>query len=260
MHHHFSLSHDPFLPPRSPSEVYVNRGIEQVLHRITRGAQAGEMLAIVGPAGCGKTLICDKALDMLPHIHTIRTHAISRNRTTGSHILDAIIEDIGGKVVYGSMERRARMVREMLLNSHARNRFAALVIDDAHECPTSTLQDIKRIHELCGAFVRPLAIVLAGRPTLMHRLSSEAGLSGLGERVNPLQVPAVDPHDYLSFKLQLAGGELGAVFTPDAAEVITRGRTTPLQIEVSAYQAMMLAAGIGEDVVSSEVVKQAEAA
>lgn len=147
------LSHNPFSPPRSPSEVYVNRGIEQVLHRIAHGVQAGEMIAIVGPAGNGKTLICEKVLDMLPHIQTVRTHTISRNRTTGSHILDAITADIGGEIAYGSMERRARVVREMLLNIHARDRVAALLIDDAHECPTSTLQDVKRIHELCGARV-----------------------------------------------------------------------------------------------------------
>lgn len=95
----------------------------------------------------------------------------------------------------------------------------------------------------------------------MHRLASEGGLSGLGERVGVLHVPEVDPHDYLSFKFRLAGRELAEVFTPAATKAVTaHNNTTPLHIERSAHQAMVLAAGIGEDIVSGEVVKQAEVA
>ena len=252
---YFNLARDPFTEPRSPLDVYDSYALQEVALALSGAVGAGKISALIGRMGSGKTLAIDRTLSALDGFHIVRIHTAERARCTGSHICHAILTDIAGRPVYGSLERRARAVTDALNDLHARGEQAILLLDDAHEVPTQTFRDLKRVHEICGSFQRPLSIVLSGQPTLLRRLQSEVPLREICARIETIEMPAIDAGKYLSWKIRRAGGDIGAIFEAGSIEAIAShpDSAAPLGAQRLAGECMDTAAAVCEQV-SPEIV------
>jgi len=79
--------HDHDTPPASPAEVEV-RGVsysyphsEPVLTDVNLTLAAGEVVALVGPTGCGKSTLCELLVGLVaPDTGTIRVHGLAPDR------------------------------------------------------------------------------------------------------------------------------------------------------------------------------------
>lgn len=208
------------------------------------------MLALAGEHGSGKTTLIREAIRGFGHIVHVRN--IARARTTGGHILDALAADLTGTMLYGSLERRSRHVRDALMGMHASGERGVLICDNAHLIPPSTLSDLVRIHALCEH--RPLAVIVAGSLRLGHILSTPT-LASLYALVVGFSMPALDLGGYMDWGQQAMPGwdrllpaAIGVILDHPAA-------TTPAAINRLVRDALMHANRISERDVCGEIVE-----
>ena len=252
---YFGLTADPFAPLIKIGDIYTDPAIDQAVSGLRSAIRCGQMVAITGPTGSGKSVLVERTLSSMPDERIVRALAISRANLSGAHLCHAILEDIAGRVVYGSLERRARAVRECLSALQARGQHAALLVDDAHVIPDQTLRDLKSLHEICGVLSSPLSIVLIAQPDLSRRLSDDIPLRGVGYRTTTTRMPATNTTGYLSWCFARSGGAVAAAFTPCGIEAIDAhpDADTYIGLRRVAAQAMVLAARV-HSLVDAEVV------
>ncbi|MDE2701294.1 MAG: AAA family ATPase, partial [Gemmatimonadota bacterium] len=239
-------------------DVYMDDVLHSAASLIRSYIQTGNIFALVGPSGAGKTVLVEKVIDQYQGNRVVRP-CTDRGKMTILHIYTAIMDDLSGAVFFGSLERRARAVRDILLSL---KQDAVLILDDAHLLPSETIQSLHALHGICGAFSSPLSIALIGQSQLLRRMDTEIPLREVYDRAQILHTPPVNIRAYIAHKITQAGGDIGDVFTSDGLSHIARpGAAIPLEIERATRNAMEAASDVGEKV-STPVIRhiQKEAA
>jgi len=230
----FKLARDPFTGELSSSrDVFLPRSISIVEMRLWKAVDECQMAALVGDVGSGKTTILSKVIDQMEsnrQYRIVRIYSISRKRLTGSQLCDALLEDLIGRTCFNGMELKGRMIREALGDAAASGHKVSLIIDDAHELPTQTMKDLKKLHEIKGKYKEVLSIILAGQAQLLRRLQREVTLKEMLERVEVIEAKGFKDHktgsmdearQYITWKLQRAGGrKVEDLFTKEGLEML----------------------------------------
>ena len=249
----FDLNRDPFTRPASHADMYMDDVLSNTVTLTYHCICDGEIFALTGPIGSGKSLLIDRAVSArgVCAVHPLA----DRSRLTISHIHTAILSDLTGALAYGSLEGRARMVQDTLLSTKG---HVVLVLDDAHLISSSTLSGLRALHEICGVLTPPLSIALVGLPALSRRMEAEVPLHALRARTAGVAAPHVNVEAYITHKIEQAGGVVDNIFTRDGLHHFAlTGVGVPLEIEQRAQAAMEAAADVREKV-SAPVVRHVE--
>jgi general secretion pathway protein A len=111
-----------------------------------------------------------------------------------------------------------------LLDTHARGRRVVLIVDEAQNLSTQTLEQVRLLTNLETATTKLLQIILIGQPEL-RELLDQAELRQLAQRItgryhlNPLS--ADESAGYVKHRMRVAGAT-AEVFTPSALREIHR--------------------------------------
>lgn len=270
---HFKLARDPFTGELSSSrDIFLPRSTSIVELRLWKAIDECQIAALVGDVGSGKTTIMAKVLDQMEsnrQYRIVRIYAINRKKLTPSQLCDAFIEDLTGRTCFNSLEMKVRLISEALGDAQKSGHKVALIIDDAHELPTQTLKDLKKLHEIRGKFKAVLSILLIGQLQLLRRLQREVTLKEMLERVEVIEAKGFkDPktgsmdesQKYISWKLQRAGGrKVEDLFTKDGLEMLLDHPAAryPLGINNLVSAALCLAKEADEDKINEDVVANA---
>lgn len=283
---HFKLIRDPFDDPRAESDVYLSDDARYVLGCMMDAALHGNFLAVVGESGSGKTTLRRLMLERLktegenviviePYILTTGGQGRDAKPLRAGHIAEAILATVApGRRVPASSEARNRLLHELLRQSNRGGNRHLLVIEEAHDLHTHTLKSLKRFFELEDGLSRLLSIILIGQTELGVKLSSSgADVREVVQRCDVVPLPPLrDVAGYVRHRFQRAGMDAGEIFEPDSLDelrqrlIVTRGGkgggtdlSYPLAVANLAVRAMNLAAGIGEPLVTADVVRQVKA-
>jgi general secretion pathway protein A len=222
----FGLQEKPFAITPDPRYLYLSeRHAEALAHLLYGINEAGGFIQLTGEVGTGKTTVIRSLLEQLPGHADVAL--ILNPRVTPAEFLLTICEELHVHVPEsgrGSTKTLMDLLGRQLLDTHARGRRVVLIVDEAQNLSTETLEQVRLLTNLETATTKLLQIILIGQPEL-RALLDQPELRQLAQRItgryhlNPLS--AEETAGYVKHRMRVAGAT-AEVFTPAALREIHR--------------------------------------
>ena len=231
----FGLVEAPFALTPDPAFFFSTEDNQAAFTGICTCINRGEGYAVLtGDIGTGKSTLCRMLLSHLEE--SAETAFIVNPFLNEAELLRAILLDLGiqqeqdaptaGKP--GTQEL-VNDINDFLVQAHRKHRRCVAIIDEAHNLPISTLEQLRILGNLETNKEKLLQIVLVGQRELLDLLNSPR-LGQLHQRIanwyhlEPLSAQQEIP--YFSFRLERAGLHRPIRLSPGAAaraHKLTRG-------------------------------------
>jgi general secretion pathway protein A len=222
----FGLREKPFAITPDPRYLYLSeRHAEALAHLLYGINEAGGFIQLTGEVGTGKTTVIRSLLEQLPGHADVAL--ILNPRVTPAEFLLTICEELHIPVPEagrGSTKTLMDLIGRQLLDTHARGRRVVLIVDEAQNLSTQTLEQVRLLTNLETATTKLLQIILIGQPEL-RALLDQPELRQLAQRItgryhlDPLS--AEETTGYVKHRMRVAGAT-AEVFTPSALREIHR--------------------------------------
>ena len=257
----FGLQRLPFNLTPDPSFLYLPTKHREALAGLTYAAlERKGFVVLTGDAGTGKTTLINSVLSRLP-ADRIESSIILNPTLTASEFLESVLLDFDITDVPASKAQRLWKLQEFLARTHNQNRYALLVIDEAHKLSLEVLEEIRLLGNFEGPAEKFLQILLLGQSELDHVLNRH-DLRQLKQRIalrlyiDPFT--AVETQQYIRFRWAKAGGHDTPPFTSDAvAGIIQWSQGIPRLINSICDSALLMAYGDESALVNLDYVRDA---
>jgi len=222
----FGLQEKPFAITPDPRYLYLSeRHAEALAHLLYGINEAGGFIQLTGEVGTGKTTVIRSLLEQLPGHADVAL--ILNPRITPAEFLLTICEELHVAVPEagrGSTKTLMDVLGRHLLDTHASGRRVVLIVDEAQNLSTQTLEQVRLLTNLETATTKLLQIILIGQPEL-RELLDQPELRQLAQRItgryhlNPLSQE--ESAGYVKHRMRIAGAT-AEVFTPSALREVHR--------------------------------------
>lgn len=221
---HFGLTCRPFDLAPDPRFIFMTAQHARAVANVKFALMNHDSFVIItGEIGIGKTTILNTVLEELgPDFVTARlTH------TTLSHIelLQALLSEFGMPIYKKKKVLLLDTLRAFFLKKHEEGKHVVIIVDEAQNLTGPALEELRLLSCIDTADRKIISIVLTGQPNLDDLLDSP-GLTQLRQRARLRQrLEALNEEEtieYLRHRLAIAGGELDAIFEPDAVRDVHR--------------------------------------
>jgi type II secretory pathway predicted ATPase ExeA len=219
---HFGLSAPPFRLTPDTSCFFTGGDRGMVLKAmIYTLIHSDGIVTLTGEVGTGKTtlsrMLMTSVTKRLSFVY-IANPSIDRDELLVLMANELGLGQLAG-VPRGTLSQR---VQQRLIDLHSSGKQVVLLVDEAHEMPSRTLQEIRLLSNLETGAHKMMQIVLIGQPELEEKLALPE-LRPLRERIsNRIVIPPLSDLDvarYLLFRMVHAGGK-AQVFHPAAVRMI----------------------------------------
>ena len=218
----YQLREKPFNMTPDPEFLFFTEKHKEAFAHLVYGIRERRgFIEITGEVGAGKTTICRALLNEFDADTKIAL--ILNPFLSDLELLRAINEEL---YIDASGETKKQLLDPLnhyLIDQHAAGRNVVLVIDEAQNLPTETLEQIRIISNLETVKAKLIQIVLVGQPELRAKLSRPE-LRQLNQRItvryhiSPLS--RSEAEDYIFHRLKVAGDEGRIEFTREAIDLI----------------------------------------
>jgi general secretion pathway protein A len=222
----FGLQEKPFAITPDPRYLYLSeRHAEALAHLLYGINEAGGFIQLTGEVGTGKTTVIRSLLEQLPGHADVAL--ILNPRVTPAEFLLTICEELHVPVPEsgrGSTKTLMDLLGRHLLDTHASGRRVVLIVDEAQNLSTQTLEQVRLLTNLETATTKLLQIILIGQPEL-RELLDQPELRQLAQRItgryhlSPLSQE--ETAGYVKHRMRIAGAT-AEVFTPSALREVHR--------------------------------------
>lgn len=250
----FNLTPDPaflFLPPKHREAL---AGLTySILER--KG-----FVVLTGDAGTGKTTLINSVLSRLPP-DRVETSIVLNPTLTPQEFLESVLLDFDITDIPASKAQRLWKLQEFLARTHHQNRFAVIVIDEAHKLSPEVLEEVRLLGNYESASEKYLQILLLGQSELddllkRHDLRQFKQRIALRLYIDPLSPSEIS--QYIGFRWAKAGGRDAPPFTPDAfAAIVQWSQGIPRLINSICDSALLMAYGDESPLIGSNYVRAA---
>jgi general secretion pathway protein A len=250
----FNLTPDPaflFLPPKHREAL---AGLTySILER--KG-----FVVLTGDAGTGKTTLINTVLNRLP-ADRVESSIVLNPTLTPSEFLESVLLDFDIPDVPASKAQRLWKLQEFLARTHHQNRYAVLVIDEAHKLSPELLEEIRLLGNFESAADKFLQILMLGQSELDDLLKRQ-DLRQFRQRIAlRLYIDPLSPSEicqYIRFRWAKAGGREAPPFTPDAlVAIVQASQGIPRLINSICDSALLMAYADESPLVGSNYVRAA---
>lgn len=221
---HFGLTEAPFSIAPNPQYLFMSRRHRDALAHLLYGVQSdGGFILLTGEVGTGKTTLCRCLLQQVPT--DVDTAFVLNPRVTVTELLATVCDEFG--MTYpadASVKTLVDQLNEYLLDCHASNRKAVLIIDEAQNLSRDLLEQLRLLTNLETNERKLLQIILLGQPELLEMLENR-DLRQFSQRITArFHLEALtqpETEDYIAHRMSIAGGS-GRVFSRAAMKKIFR--------------------------------------
>ena len=220
----YGLREKPFSLTPNPAFLYLSDSHREAMAHLVYGLEQGEgFIVLAGEVGTGKTTLCRSLLERIEPDSEI---AILFNPSNNDiELLQSISEEFGLVTERRSRRQLVAALNDFLLECHGRDGRAILIVDEAQNLSSATLEQIRLLSNLETASSKLIQIILLGQPELEEKLDSDS-LRQLRQRVTVRwSLRPFSPQDtasYVQHRLLVAAGAAREIFTPGALREVHR--------------------------------------
>lgn len=257
------MKHFHIEKPWNQAGYYETERLAQFREDVTAAIMAGNLIAISGPVGVGKTVMITHLQDQLTaarkkKVIVARSLSVDKPRVALSALITALFLDISGDPdmkVPTRPERRERLLQEAVRKA---KKPIALFIDEAHDLHSSTLNGLKRLMEVISAGGGTLSVILVGHPRLKNDLR-RATMEEIGHRTTKFEFSSIGDEcraflNWLLGQCLEEGVKPSDVLEDAAQEFLAERLSTPLQFAEHLNRAFADAYRMGANQVTRDIV------
>ncbi len=252
---HFKLARPPFLQSAEAAALLVHTSLKDAVERVRFAIDRDGIALLTAESGCGKStaLAClVRGLDPIAY-HVV--YSAFATLAPFSQISSLVV-----KLGLRARRFKGETAAELVAHLRGLSRRAVVILDEAHDLPDASLEDLRLLTADSIDKPSPFALVLAGQPLLRERLT-EPQHYALAQRitVRARLRPLTESEVALFLDKHLrAAGATRAIVEPDAVALIFQhSRGVPRLVQNLALGALLAAANANKKSVDGDAVQQA---
>ncbi len=223
---HFNLTIAPFNLNPDPRFLYVTEPIREALATLAYGVTNRKGFVVLsGDVGTGKTTLLNVFMQWLGK-QAADTAFIFNPRLGPDEFLDFMMADFGISCDATSKSRRLIALNQWLLQRHELGRPVVLIVDEAQQLSSDTLEELRLLTNLETPTEKLLQIVLSGQ-TELDDILARPSLRQLRQRVTlrcrTLPLSYSQTTEYIARRIRVAGGQdSNPIFHTEAIALVHR--------------------------------------
>ncbi|MFH0809872.1 MAG: AAA family ATPase [Pseudomonadota bacterium] len=256
----FRLKEKPFRLLPDPDFFYPGAKHRAALSHLEYGIieQAG-FVVITGEVGCGKTTLLKLLLRKLDA--RIKVGVIFNTNVPPEEFLKLVAHELELNCAQMGQAQVLSTINSFLINEFTCRRKVILIVDEAQNLSTATLEELRMLSNLQTEKAHLLQIILVGQPSLQEKLRAR-GMEQLAQRVvvhyhlRPLD--ANETRAYIGHRLSVAGRrDVANIFSPGALDLIfLRSKGIPRLINLMCDAALLCAFAEGQERIDETTIEE----
>jgi general secretion pathway protein A len=222
----FGLSEKPFAITPDPRYLFMSaRHAEALAHLLYGITEAGGFIQLTGEVGTGKTTVVRSLLERMPGHADVAV--ILNPQLSPLQFVLTICEELGiflREDDTTSLKDLIDVLNRRLLDAHAKGRRVVVIVDEAQNLTTETLEQVRLLTNLETASQKLLQIILIGQPELrvvLDRMELRQLAQRITGRYHLAPLSKSETASYVNHRLKVAGAN-GEIFTDSALREVHR--------------------------------------
>lgn len=256
----YGLKEKPFALVPNPRCLYLSKKHQNALTYLEYGLSEGSgFILLTGDIGSGKTTVMRHILNKIEHNAMVEVGVISNTNVNSGELLKLVIHEFGIQSTSDDKAKTLDAIFQYLIKAYSQGKRVVLVVDEAQNLSTQSLEEIRMISNLQTDDDILLQIILIGQPDLKRRLSTPA-LTQLSQRISVFyHLKALDRdeiREYIAFRLKVAGG-FPDLFEEETYELIYKASGgIPRIINILCDTALVYGYAESSERITAEILQQ----
>ena len=258
---YFNIDEGAFSIAPNPKYLYLSPQHQEALAHLLYGVtRPGGFVLITGEIGTGKTTICRSLFQEAPEETDIAL--IINPKLNVNDLLASICDEL--KISYPKTHPTSKTyiskLNEHLIKTHAEGRNTILIIDEAQNLNTDTLEAIRVLTNLETDEQKLLQIILIGQPELRDRLNAPE-MEQLNQRITArFHLRALSPKqvkEYIKHRLKTGEGNEDLFSNSNINYVYKLTGGIPRLINVLCDRTLLGAYVLRKKTITNEIIQKA---
>jgi len=253
----YNLKEKPFNLPPDPDYFYLSETHKNAYSHLEYAISENKgFVVITGEIGSGKTTLIKYLLKNVGM--DVNVGLVNNTHLFPGHMLKLICKEFELNVNKVGMFELQESFYGFLLNEYAHRKRVVLIIDEAQNLTSESLEEIRMLSNLESEKTHLLQIILIGQPGLKDNLKMK-GLEQFTQRVTVTyhlgRLSIKEAVNYIDFRMNRAGAQNGSIFRPEAVEAVYKySRGIPRVINILCDTALLYGFAEGHKEIDEKLI------
>jgi general secretion pathway protein A len=253
----FGLNENPFNLNPDPDYLYMSEGHENAHTHLEYAVMESKgFVVLTGEIGSGKTTLLNLFLSEIAD--EFQVGLINQTFVTPVQFLRKMCREFELDNDVKEKEGMTEILHDFLLGQYASGKRVILIVDEAQNLPTKTLEEVRMLSNLESQKNHLIQIILVGQPELKYKLRKKE-LEQFAQRITVhCHLDALNENEvkgYIHYRLRVAGAKRANMFTDDAVATIAKiSQGIPRMINILCDAALVYAFADSKDFINKSII------